>query len=123
MSRHCREAEHLKPLRQGSPAQGGTESSPTPCERIPSENKHLNLLYMFERAFVVPTSLSSKCYINKPKIPSYLTLFLICYIHEKMCVRVIINSNTLRVRSAVGKEIGLRLMPGCRWLERSMGIL
>lgn len=33
------------------------------------------------------------------------------------------NVNTLRVRSALGKEMGLRLMPGCRWLERSMGIL
>lgn len=30
---------------------------------------------------------------------------------------------TLRVRSALGKEIGLRLIPGCRWLERSIGIV
>lgn len=39
MSQHCKEAEHLKNFRQESPAQGGTESSPTLYELIPSEEK------------------------------------------------------------------------------------
>ena len=97
MSPHCKEAERLKNFHQESPAQGGTESSPTLYELIPSEEKkQLKLTCMLKLQF------------RK---------------YEVALCAWDCNSNTLSVRSALGKEIGLRLMPGCRWLERSIGIL